>query len=383
MKIVHMSDSHLGFQDLNKVDDKGRNIIEKMVYSGFITTIEKIIELKPDAVVHAGDVFHRERPGIRPLYVFKKGLERLNDAGIPVIIINGNHDAPKSWVKTSPFCIYEGMKDLNMAHRGEYKYFDIDDHRFHCIPYCLDADKYNSEFSKIEDRRGGVLIMHGMVESMWSERRNDVGEYGLDDSFLKSDFDYIALGHSHGRRKVTNTKNAWYSGSVECFSFDEVGQKKGILLVDLSAGRIEPQPIEIYESKYRIDYSPIDCSGLSSADIISEIFEQCKSDEIADKIIRCNLKNVDRNQYKKINPSMLAELRNQCIDLKITYEFKEEKMIDMQINGTNLSDEFSKYIGEELSKKSYNKEIKDKILKYGSDLMNEVEKARNTEVLNK
>ena len=123
--------------------------------------------------------------------------------------------------------------------------------------------------------------------------------------------------------------------------------------------------------------------GLSSADIISEIFEQCKSDEIADKIIRCNLMNVDRNQYKKINPSMLAELRNQCIDLKITYEFREEKMIDMQMDGTNLSDEFSKYIGEELSKKSYNKEIKDKILKYGSDLMNEVEKSRNTEVLNK
>ena len=48
-----MSDSHLGFQDLNKVDEKGRNIIEEMVYSGFSKTIDKIIELKPDAVVHA------------------------------------------------------------------------------------------------------------------------------------------------------------------------------------------------------------------------------------------------------------------------------------------------------------------------------------------
>jgi uncharacterized Rossmann fold enzyme len=57
--------------------------------------------------------------------------------------------------------------------------------------------------------------------------------------------------------------------------------------------------------------------------------------------------------------------------------------MDMQMSGANLSEEFSKYIGEELSKKSFNKELKDKILKYGSDLMNEVEKARNTEVLNK
>ncbi len=379
MKIVHMSDSHLGFQDLNKVDENGRNIIEEMIYSGFSDTIEKIIELKPDAVVHAGDVFHREKPGIRPLYIFKKGLERLINAGIPVIIINGNHDAPKSLARTSPFFIYEGMKDLNIAHQSKYEYFDVDDHRFHCVPYCLEAEKYKSEFSKIKYSKNDVLIMHGMVESMWSERRNDVGEYALDDSLLRSDFDYIALGHSHGRRKVND--NTWYSGSVEYFSFDESRQEKGILLVDLSSGRT--QPVKIYASRYRIDYPPIDCTGLSSADIISEIFEQCKSDEIADKIIRCNLTNVDRNQYKKINPSMLAELRNQCIDLKITYEFKEDKMIDMQINDTNLSDEFSKYIGEELSKKSYNKEMKDKILKYGSDLMNGVEKARNTEVLNK
>lgn len=374
-----MSDSHLGFQDRNKVDDKGINIIEGMIYSGFSNTIDKIIELKPDAVVHAGDVFHRERPGIRPLYIFKRGLERLIDAGIPIVIINGNHDAPKSLARISPFFIYERMKDLNMAHQSKYEYFDIDDHRFHCIPYCLDAEKYKLEISKIKDPKEGVLILHGMVKSMWSERRNDVGEYELDDSFLKSDFDYIALGHSHGRRKVKH--NTWYSGSVEYFSFDEIGQKKGIILVDLSTGRT--QSFEIHDSKYLIDYPPIDCSGLSSGDIISEILEQCKLDEITNKIIRCNLKNVDRNQYKKINNSKLGELRNLCIELKITKEFKEEKMIDKQIDISNLSDEFSKYIGEELSKKMYNKEIKDKILDYGSNLMNEVEKARNTEVLNR
>ena len=378
-KIVHMSDSHLGFQDLNKVDDKGRNIIEERIYSGFIDTIDQIIKLKPDAVVHAGDVFHRERPGIRSLYIFKKGLERLIDAGIPVIIINGNHDAPKSLAIASPFFIYEGMSDLKMAHQSKYEYFDVDDHRFHCIPYCLDEMKYASEVAKIDLSGRDVLIMHGMVKSMWSERRNDVGEYALDDSFLRSDFDYIALGHSHRRRRVND--NTWYSGSVECFSFDEVWHEKGILLVDLSTQKV--CPIDIYKSKYRINYPIIDCSGLSAWDIVSNVFDQCKLDEIKGKIIKCNLKNVDLNQYKKINRSMFSEIRDQCIDLKIDYEFSEEKLMDMQMNSANLSEEFSKYIGEELSKKSFNKELKDKILKYGSDLMNEVEKARNTEVLNK
>jgi DNA repair protein SbcD/Mre11 len=380
MKIVHMSDSHLGFQDLNKVDKNGRNIIEEMVYSGFLDTITKIIELKPDAVVHAGDVFHRERPGIRPLYIFKKGLEQLIDAEIPVIIINGNHDAPKSLARTSPFVIYEGMKDLNIAHQSKYEYFDVDDHRFHCIPYCLEAEKYKSEFLQIEYSGRDVLIMHGMVKSMWNERRNDVGEYELDDSFLRSDFDYIALGHSHGCRKVND--NTWYSGSVEYFSFDEAKQKKGILLADLSTGRI--QPLEIYDSKYRIDYPPIDCSGLSSGDIVYEILEQCKLTEISNKIIRCNLENVDRNQYKKISPSMLSELRNRCIDLKIIYKFKdEEEIMDTQINISNLSTEFIKYINSEIPKISYDKDMSERIVNYGSNLMSKVENARNAEVLNR
>ncbi len=378
-KIVHMSDSHLGFQDLNKSDENGRNIVEEMIYSGFFNTINKIIELNPDAVVHAGDVFHRERPGIRPLYVFKKGLERLIDAGIPVIIINGNHDAPKSLARTSPFFIYEGMTDVNIAHQGKYEYFDVDDHRFHCIPYCLNEEEYKLAYSKIDPCGRDVLIMHGMVQSMWCERRNDVGEYELDDGFLRSDFDYIALGHCHGRRKVND--NTWYSGSVEYFSFDEARQEKGILSVDLSTNQISP--LDIYKSKYRIDYPPIDCSGLSSWDIVSEIFEQCKLCEIKNKIIKCNLKNVDRDQYKKLNRTMFSEIRDQCIDFKITYEFKEEKTMDKQMNILDLSGEFAKYISDELSKITYSAEMKDRIINYGSHLMNEVEKARNTEVLNR
>jgi DNA repair exonuclease SbcCD nuclease subunit len=239
----------------------------------------------------------------------------------------------------------------------------------------MDAAEQKNEFSKIEYSGRDVLVMHGMVGSMWSERRNDVGEYELDDSFLKSDFDYIALGHSHGRKKVRD--NAWYCGSVEYFSFDEARQEKGILLVDLSTGTTKS--VEIHESKYRIDYPSIDCSGLSSWDIVSEVFKQCNSKDIKGKIIRCNLENVDRDQYKKINPSNFSELRSLCIHLKITPEFKNEKMDDLRINTSDLSGEFAKFIRAELEKISYNKGMKDKIINYGSDLMNNVEKARNTQ----
>jgi DNA repair protein SbcD/Mre11 len=376
LKIVHMSDSHLGFQDLTKVDESGRNMIEEMIYSGFYQTINKIIELKPDAVVHAGDVFHRERPAIKPLYIFKQGLEELNNAGIPVIIINGNHDAPKSLFNTSPFIIYEGMDNLNIAHKYRYECFEVGDHFFHCLPFCLDPQQYIEEFGKIKMSGRDVLVMHGMVKSMWGERLNEVGEYELDDNLLKPDFDYIALGHCHGRKKILD--NAWYSGSVECFNFEEACQNKGILSVDLSTNEIEP--INIYEHKYRIDYPQIDCSGLSSEEIITEICAQFNFDETCNKIVRINLKSVNRIQYENLDHSKLSKIKNNCLHLRISTEYEEEEeMIDRQITGMNLSDEFTKFLEEELSRNSFDKDFKNKIISYGSNLMSKVEKARNME----
>ena len=126
MRIVHLADSHLGFSSYSRVDKYGRNLVEEMVYKGFEQAIDRIIQLQPDAVVHAGDVFHHVRPRIRPLFVFKRGLERLFEAGIPMIVISGNHDAPKGYSATSPFFIYEGPRDLHIAHRYQYERFEVE-----------------------------------------------------------------------------------------------------------------------------------------------------------------------------------------------------------------------------------------------------------------
>ena len=150
MKVIHLADSHLGFSSYSRLDSHGRNRIEEMVYAGFDQVIEKIIRLRPDAVVHAGDVFHHVRPKIKPLVVFQKGLFRLAEAGIPIIIISGNHDAPKSYSQTSPFRLFEGFKDVHIAQKYEYERFPVGDYDFHCIPFCLEPQDYLTEFGKIE-----------------------------------------------------------------------------------------------------------------------------------------------------------------------------------------------------------------------------------------
>ena len=375
MKIVHLADSHLGFSSYSKLDEYGRNRIEEMVYSGFIQTIEKIVELRPDAVVHAGDVFHHVRPKIRPLVVFQKGLQRLAEKGIPVIVISGNHDAPKSYSQTSPFRLFEGLGEVHIAQRYSYEPFEIGDHHFHCIPFCLEPGDYLAEFEKIKREGRDVLVMHGLVESLCNRKMRSVGEHELSDSFLKSDFDYIALGHYHGQARVS--ENAWYSGTVEYFNFGEARDRKGILLVDLETGRVESIPVR---AKYMIDHPPVDCKGMLSQDIAACLMDLCQEDGLRDMMVRITLKNVNRAAYRGLDQGRINRLGSSALYFKIRPEFEdEEEHLGRPVDRRTLQEEFSLYLDQESGGGKIPAAIRSDVRAYGSEVMERAVSVRRRE----
>lgn len=378
MKIVHMADSHLGFSNFNRVDKYGRNLVEEMIYQGFEQAVDRIIDLKPDVLIHAGDIFHHVRPRIRPLYVFKRGLEKLQDAGISIVIISGNHDSPKSYSAISPFYIYEGMKDVLIAHKYQYERFSSGDHVFHCIPFCLDPHDYIKEFSKIDRSGNDVLVMHGLVESLQSKKMRTLGEHELKDSLLKSDFDYIALGHYHGQTQIS--KNAWYSGSIEYFNFGEASDRKGILLVDLESREVEQ--IEI-KPKYMIDHPAIDCSGMSSSELSEVLQDVCDPDRISDQILRINLENVSRSAYRNLNHAKLSRLTSAALyfKIKIEYDDEKERVDHVPINALRLHEEYAKFLEDEASRNMISKAIKGDVMAYGCSLLKRAVAVHNSEAM--
>ena len=377
MKIIHLADSHLGFSSYSRMDEHGQNRIEEMVYTGFDQAIDRIIQAHPDAVVHAGDVFHHVRPKIKPLVVFQRGLQRLMEEGIPVIVISGNHDAPKSFSLTSPFRLFEGLRDVHIAQRYRYERFMVGDHYFHCIPFCLEPQDYLTEFEKIERSGRDVLVMHGLVESLQNRKMRSVGEHELKDSLLKSDFDYIALGHFHGQAQVAS--NAYYSGSVEYFNFGESQDEKGMLLVDLETGIATNVPVK---PRYMIDHPAIDCKGKNSEEIAECLLELCHEDEVRDRMVRITLKNVNRAAYRSIDQGRLNRLGTTALYFKIRLEFlDEEEHIERPVDKMSLHLEFAGFMEEKASQDQIPKTIKDEVVNYGSELMKKAVLARHKEAL--
>jgi len=219
--------------------------------------------------------------------------------------------------------------------------------------------------------------MHGLVESLANKKMRSVGEHELKDSFLKSDFDYIALGHFHGQAQLS--RNAWYSGSVEYFNFGEAQDKKGMLLVDLETGRAESVPVK---PKYMVDHPAIDCSGMRSEEIAECLMELCHEDEIRDRMVRITLKNVNRPAYRSIDQTRLNRLGASALYFKIRPQFlDEEEHFERPIDRRTLHEEFSGYMVEESSKELIPAKIKNDVVAYGSEIMKRAVLARHKEAL--
>ena len=62
MRLIHISDLHLGFRQYQRQTPTGINQREADIAAAFKRAIDKIIALTPDIVLIAGDVFHAVRP---------------------------------------------------------------------------------------------------------------------------------------------------------------------------------------------------------------------------------------------------------------------------------------------------------------------------------
>ena len=88
MKIVHLSDLHLG----KRVNEF--SMLEDQTY--ILTKIINVIdEEKPEAVIIAGDVYDKSVPSAEAVQLFDDFLVRLAKRRLSVFVISGNHDSPE------------------------------------------------------------------------------------------------------------------------------------------------------------------------------------------------------------------------------------------------------------------------------------------------
>jgi DNA repair protein SbcD/Mre11 len=320
MRLVHLSDLHLGFRQYQRLTPNGINQREADVAAAFRRAIDKTIELKPDVILIAGDVFHTVRPSNPAIVLAFTQFARLMQA-VPearIIMVGGNHDQPRS---SETGCILRLFRELNIEvvetapKRVVYPELDLS---VLAVPFTTEWPRLDPDPAS----RFNILLLHGPYEGLYSQRM--VEERGLVEITRKAitpeRWSYVALGHYHVHREIE--PNMFYSGSLEYTSANIWGDRseellagitKGIIEYDLSKGKHRFHEIAL--ERQVIDLPEQSAVGMTPADLDACIRECVEGVEggIDDQIVRLLVHDVHRHVARELNHAALRDYKRRAL----------------------------------------------------------------------
>jgi len=344
VRIVHVSDTHLGFGTYTKLDPaEGFNQREADIYDAFRQAVDKAIELKPDAVVHAGDLFDTIRPQNRAIDFALRQLLRLSEAGIPTVLISGNHSTPRLRETGSIFRIFEHLDGIHPVHGPGVQRVEVGDISIFAVPHSSNpplADIVRQVKPSNETSRS-VLVLHAGMVGAKTYKMDEFNEQAVPVASVPEDFDYVALGHYHRMIKIRD--RMFYSGSTERLGFGEIGQDKGILEVDVEAGDARFHKLNIREM---LELEPIDASALSSSEITREAKHRLSAASIEDKIVRMVVDNVPGDAYRALDVPAIRRMGSSALHFELKLVRGEDESVagGGEVTIGSLADEFRKYV---------------------------------------
>lgn len=249
MKFFHLSDLHLG----KRVNEVSMLEEQEYILSAIIRAAD---EVRPDAVLIAGDVYDKSVPAAEAVMLFDDFLCRLAKRRLPVLIISGNHDSAERLSFGGRLMELSGIH-LSPVYEGEVSCVELSDSqgpvKFWLLPFLKPAhvrrhfpeleiadysDALRAVIGKMAPDEGerNVLLCHQFVTGAQTCESEELSVGGTDnvDASVFEPFDYVALGHLHGAQNV-GSERIRYCGSPLKYSFSEVSHKKSISVVELGA----------------------------------------------------------------------------------------------------------------------------------------------------
>jgi DNA repair exonuclease SbcCD nuclease subunit len=315
MKFLHIADIHLGCRRYN-LDERTKDFAR-----AWLDVVEDhAIKNQVDFVLISGDFFNARRVEPEAMNHAIAGLERLREAGIPVVAIEGNHDQHEadavsrfSWMRSLSRWGFLKLLEPDTAEgfrlvawdetERKGSYIDVAGARIFgthwfgasanaAIPLLVDA---------LRAARGeglfNILMLHTDVEGQLN--RPNIPALSVERmKELRGLVDYVALGHTHKRFEIENW--AFNPGSLEAVSIDEYREERGLYLVEVDAAHnVNAQHSRDYTQRpfQRLNF---DVSGAEDAEKVHEgVLE----------VVRREARTFDAEKDKGLAPIIEINLR--------------------------------------------------------------------------
>ena len=249
MKLFHLSDLHLG---------KRLNEFPMIADQRYILTeiLNFISAEKPDGILIAGDVYDRSVPSEDAMKLWDEFLISIARKKVPVFAISGNHDSAIRFSDHGELVDVTGIH-LSPVYDGTVRCCRLEDKglavNIHMLPFIKPAvvksifpdeeiNDYNDacrvaiDHMDINEDEVNILVAHQFVTGAARCESEEAFAGGLDnvDASVFDRFDYVALGHIHGKQKI-GRDTVRYCGTPLKYSFSEKDHKKSVTVVNIEA----------------------------------------------------------------------------------------------------------------------------------------------------
>jgi exonuclease SbcD len=251
MRLIHTADWHLGrlFHNQHLTEDQA-HVLDQLV--------ELAREVRPAAVLVAGDLYDRAVPPTEAVSLLDEVFTRLvDDLGVPVVAIAGNHDSAARVGFAGRLLRERGLHVVGELPQAASPIILRDEHgpvRISALPFADpavardaygDPDVHDQQavtaagvrraLAAAEPHERHVLVAHAFVAGgleSESERPLTVGGAEQVAVSVFEGFDYVALGHLH-RPQACGGPTVRYAGSLLKYSFAESAHPKSISVVEI------------------------------------------------------------------------------------------------------------------------------------------------------
>jgi DNA repair exonuclease SbcCD nuclease subunit len=305
------------------LNPRGINQREVDVAQSVTRAFDKVIEIAPEVVLIAGDVFHQVRPtNTAILHAFMQ-FNRLRSAlpDTEIIMVAGNHDTPRSSETSSILRLFKtmGVHVIDAeAQALEFPHLDLS------VLAVADNQHERPKLVPPGTHRWNVLVLHGEVEGMlgtFSSTREMATQEIPAEDLHATEWNYIALGHYHVYRKLG--PNQFYSGATDYTSSNTWGEReeelksglkgKGIIEHDLVTGAHTFHPLVAL--RVFIDLPAISAKGRTTEEVNEAIVSAVESipDGIDDKVVRLVIRDLPRHIVRQLDHRQLREFRRRAL----------------------------------------------------------------------
>jgi exonuclease SbcD len=342
VKILHFADAHINMANYGQQDpESGLPMRVVDFLKSLDTIVSSAIEEKVELVIFAGDAYKDRNPAPTFQREWGRRIMQLANAGIPVILLVGNHDLSPSLNRAHALEEFNTLEIGKVIVADKPKFYTSDDLwglplQLISLPWVsrsgmvahLDLSPGKSEeiYQQMESKIGNVinqwleaadpdlpvvLAAHASIQGAvyGGERTVMLGkDLVLSGSLVKDPrLDYVAMGHIHKPQDLNEGQHppVVYPGSIERVDFGEAKDKKYFVLANVEKGKTSYEWREIKGIRKFIDRS----LKIESNENVTEQLRQAlpSPQEMQDAIVRLMLE-YPRDWESLIDEAALREI---------------------------------------------------------------------------